>query len=147
MFPLQRGIQTLLNQCTILKLLPLSLWIFIFLFMGLTFLFTFFILKSPKSLCQSFPVSPTWCKNTRPWQMAGPWDGRRLGPWITWRSTSHWPEIFGPELLPYFVTYLWSQLAAGAAKSLQSCPTLWDPIGGSPTGSPVPGILQVRTLE
>ena len=34
-----------------------------------------------------------------------------------------------------------------AANSLQSCPTLWVPIDGSPTGSPVPGILQVRTLE
>ena len=34
-----------------------------------------------------------------------------------------------------------------AAKSLQSCPTLWDPIDGSPPGSPVPGILQARTLE
>ena len=31
--------------------------------------------------------------------------------------------------------------------SLQSCPTLWDPIDGSPPGSPVPGILQARTLE
>ena len=37
--------------------------------------------------------------------------------------------------------------AAAAAKSLQSCPTLCDPIGGSPPGSPVPGILQARTLE
>ena len=33
------------------------------------------------------------------------------------------------------------------AKSLQSCPTLCDPIDGSPPGSPVPGILQARTLE
>ena len=38
-------------------------------------------------------------------------------------------------------------LAAAAAKSLQSCPTLWDPTDGSPPGSPVPGILQARTLE
>ena len=37
--------------------------------------------------------------------------------------------------------------AAAAAKSLQSCPTLCDPIDGSPRGSPVPGILQARTLE
>ena len=36
---------------------------------------------------------------------------------------------------------------ATAAKSLQSCPTLCDPIDGSPPGSPVPGILQARTLE
>ena len=34
-----------------------------------------------------------------------------------------------------------------AAKSLQSCPTLCDPIDGSPPGSPVPGILQARALE
>ena len=37
--------------------------------------------------------------------------------------------------------------AAAAAKSLQLCPTLCDPIDGSPTGSPIPGILQARTLE
>ena len=37
--------------------------------------------------------------------------------------------------------------AAAAAKSLQSCPTLCDPIDGSPPGSPDPGILQERTLE
>ena len=38
-------------------------------------------------------------------------------------------------------------LAAAAAKSLQSCPTLCDPRDGSPPGSPIPGILQARTLE
>ena len=37
--------------------------------------------------------------------------------------------------------------AAAAAKSLQWCPTLCDPIDGSPPGSPVPGILQARTVE
>ena len=37
--------------------------------------------------------------------------------------------------------------AAAAAKSLQSCPTLCDPLDGSPPGSPVPGILQARTVE
>ena len=37
--------------------------------------------------------------------------------------------------------------AAAAAKTLQSCLTLCDPIEGSPPGSPVPGILQARTLE
>ena len=36
---------------------------------------------------------------------------------------------------------------AAAAKSLQSCPTLCDPVDGSPPGSPVPGILQAKTLE
>ena len=37
--------------------------------------------------------------------------------------------------------------AAAAAKTLQPCPTLCDPIDGSPPGSPVPGILQARVLE
>ena len=37
--------------------------------------------------------------------------------------------------------------AAAAAKSLQSCPNLCDPMDGSPPGSPIPGILQARTLE
>ena len=37
--------------------------------------------------------------------------------------------------------------AAAASKSLQSCPTLCNPIDGSPPGSAVPGILQARTLE
>ena len=37
-------------------------------------------------------------------------------------------------------------IVAAAAKSLQSCPTLCDPIDGSPPGSPIPGILQARTL-
>ena len=42
---------------------------------------------------------------------------------------------------------LYSTAAAATAKSLQSCPTLRDPIDGSPPGSPIPGILQARTLE
>ena len=42
---------------------------------------------------------------------------------------------------------LWGILRVAAAKSLQSCPTLCDPIDGSASGSTVPGILQARTLE
>ena len=45
------------------------------------------------------------------------------------------------------VTELPAAAAAAAAKSLQSCPTLCDPIDSSPLGSSVPGILQARTLE
>ena len=44
------------------------------------------------------------------------------------------------RLLSYYI-------AAAAAKSHQSCLTLCDPIDGSPPGSPIPGILQARTLE
>ena len=42
---------------------------------------------------------------------------------------------------------VFNMLSAAAAKSLQSCMTLCDPIDGSPPGSPIPGILQARTLE
>ena len=49
----------------------------------------------------------------------------------------------------FWILLVWHLGAAGtaAAKSLQSCLTLCDPIDGSPPGSPVPGILQARTLE
>ena len=51
-----------------------------------------------------------------------------------------------PPLSPLITTNLFSEYAA-AAKSLQSCPTLCDPIDGSPPGSAIPRILQARTLE
>ena len=54
----------------------------------------------------------------------------------TWRIYCQSREGYAP-----------SAAAAAAAKSLPSCPTLCDPIGSSPSGSPVPGILQARTLE
>ena len=44
-------------------------------------------------------------------------------------------------------TQNWIIVAAAAAKSLQLCPTLCNPIDGSPPGSPGPGILKARTLE
>ena len=51
-------------------------------------------------------------------------------------------------LSPYYVQqFAHYHISAAAAKSRQLCPTLWDPIDGSPPGSPVPGILQARTLE
>ena len=52
--------------------------------------------------------------------------------WVTWEAKPLW---------------LSAAAAAAAAKSLQSCPTLCDPIDGSPPGSAIPGILQARTLE
>ena len=64
-----------------------------------------------------------------------------------------WPGFWG-SLLPWttvlpqwLAVYTFIRTAAAAAKSLQSCPTLCEPIDGSPPGSPVPGILQARTLE
>ena len=61
-----------------------------------------------------------------------------------------WESERGPSL-PCWLLLLASKImhtaAAAAAKSLQSCLTLWDTTDGSPPGSPVPGILQARTLE
>ena len=49
----------------------------------------------------------------------------------------------------HFIIYPFAAAAAAAAaaKSLRSCPTLCNPMDGSPPGSPIPGILQARTLE
>ena len=58
--------------------------------------------------------------------------------WGAWQATIHRAQRVGHD---------WSDLAQHAAKSLQSCPTLCDSIDGSPPGSPIPGILQARTLE
>ena len=57
---------------------------------------------------------------------------------LMFRSLIHFEFIF---------VYGVRKCSAAAAKSLQSCPTLCDPIDGSPPGSPVRGILQARTLE
>ena len=70
----------------------------------------------------------------------------------------HTPHIFCPffsramcllfiDWLEFFFFFFPNIMAAAAAKSLQLCPTLCDPTDGSPPGSPVPGILQARTLE
>ena len=53
-----------------------------------------------------------------------------------WWATVHGLQRVRPDLM-----------TAAAAKSLQSCPTLCDPLDSSSPGSPVPGILQARTLE
>ena len=57
------------------------------------------------------------------------------------------PEIKLPTSAGLLPLKCKNKHAAAAAKSLQSCPTLCDPIDGSPPGSPIPGILQARTLE
>ena len=57
-------------------------------------------------------------------------------------------KLKDPHLFPHKKQYpLKPEIAAAAAKSLQSCPTLCNPIDGSPSGSPIPGILQARILE
>ena len=61
-------------------------------------------------------------------------------------NTGDQPEHFYRLGQPWATSRL-RTTAAAAAKSLQSCPTLCNPIDGSPLGSPIPGILQARTLE
>ena len=71
--------------------------------------------------------------------------GRKTKQLITSKET-----YFLPPLCPQWVLYAFVSIAAAAAaaaKSLQSYPTLYDPIDSSPPGSNVPGILQARTLE
>ena len=55
-------------------------------------------------------------------------------------------SFFSVQLEELLLEFLPRNVAA-AVKSLQSCPTLCDPIDCSPPGSPIPGILQARTLE
>ena len=65
-------------------------------------------------------------------------------------STIFWINFLFSKLYmfpQYIFSGIYSGFAAAAAKSLQSCLTLCDPIDGSPPGSPVPGILQAQTLE
>ena len=78
-----------------------------------------------------------------------------IAKWITvvsqWTAWSYLTERYKPFTYFWknFLKVEWSCFAAAtaAAKSPQSCRTLCDPIDGSPPGSPVPGILQARTLE
>ena len=73
----------------------------------------------------------------------------------SWLSDQTWISCIAGELLSFFffrrILYCLcnqgSPVNTYAAKSLQSCPTLCDPIDSSPPGCPVPGILQARTLE
>ena len=87
------------------------------------------------------------------------WNGLMALPtWWTWvwASSGSWWRTVKPGVLQSMrmqrVRYNWATepyvyISAATAKSLQSCPILCDPIDGSPPGSPVPGILQARTLE
>ena len=83
------------------------------------------------------------------WKSSHFWTGL-FGP--SWKSQHFYPHILTHEICflerkLQFLSSRWKQYAAAAAKSLQLCQTLCDPIDGSWPGSPVPGILQERTLE
>ena len=69
--------------------------------------------------------------------------------WLLHLGGRVWYLVDGGEDAAEHSTTFWMppQQRLAAAKSLQSCLTLWDPIDSSPPGSPIPGILQARTLE
>ena len=74
-------------------------------------------------------------------------EGRELEP-LSWKLLRRiLLRILNGIKLQLHIVITPAAAAAAGAKSLQSCLTLCDPIDGSPTGSPVPGILQARTLE
>ena len=66
--------------------------------------------------------------------------------WRNWNSYAILAEILQKMKIRIMILSS-NPAAAAAAKSLQSCPILCDPTDGSPPGSPVPGILQAKTLE
>ena len=103
-------------------------------------------------------ASPTWW--TWVWVNSGSWwwTGRpgvlRFMGSQSWTWPSDWTDLqMRVKHIHIFLKFIWlyvilhCHIAAAAAKLLQSCPTLCNPIDGSPPGSPVPGILQARTLE
>ena len=66
------------------------------------------------------------------------------------KKMKYYSAIKKNEILPFTTVHMDLEgiaAAAAAAKSLQSCLTLCDPMDGSPPGSRIPGILQARTLE
>ena len=66
---------------------------------------------------------------------------------VTIRSVKSKLWVFPVVIYGYESWTIKKAAAAAAARSLQSCPTLCDTIDGSPPGSPIPEILQARTLE
>ena len=103
--------------------------------------------KSSKKLrfeFQDFPNLPEALQNRLVWSSSLRVETLRVKPVMkkTLPNLASHASVSHPFLVPTL-----HPDAAAAAKSLQSCPTLCDPIDGSPPGSPVPGILQARTLE
>ena len=77
------------------------------------------------------------------WPPTNPYLNLKL--WVSWSMKTCFPV---PVLqLDHEIYDLIQSLVTTTTKSLQSCPSLCDPINDSPPGSPVPGILQARTLE
>ena len=103
-------------------------------------------------LCAVFKQEPS-SEIRRVCESQGIWESRMRWKGLRYFSGNKHKNNEPTNRKPYtWRNCIWSMLVlvgslAAAAKSLQSCPTLCDPIDGSPPGSPVPGILQARILE
>ena len=73
--------------------------------------------------------------------------GKQISTATTEKQYGSFSKIKNRTTIQSMIPLLDRLSAAAAAKSLQSCPTLCDPIDGGPPRSPAPGILQARTLE
>ena len=93
-----------------------------------------------------------WSRKWQPTPVLLPGKSHDRGAWqaTVQRIAKSWTRLskhMHALIFYVFIMYICLYAAAAAAKSLQLCPTLCDPIDGSPPGSPVPGTLQARTLE
>ena len=91
----------------------------------------------------AFPLQWLYLFLPSPWNMKVVWELWWLGSW----TRGNWNVELEKRSLSSFLFIKDYFRVAAAAKSLQLCPTLCDPIDGSPPGSPVPEILHARTLE
>ena len=84
-----------------------------------------------------------------PWDFHIKWSQKKrdITPLMWKYNFFNWRIISLQNFVVFCQSSTWISHAAAAAKSLQSCPTLCDPMDGSPPGSPIPGILQARPLE
>ena len=95
------------------------------------------------------------CQHLQSYILSGPYPTREIFVLVFQEKPKYITSILSGTYWDYFVARGISirhqrqirYSAAAAAKSLQSCPTLYSPIDGSPPGSPIPGILQARILE
>ena len=92
-------------------------------------------------------LRPNYWEGTQPHPSTENWIKELLSMAQHIRARPRFPHSQSLPSGSFHMPLILHQRAAAAAKSLQSCPTLCDPIDGSPPGSPVPGILQARTLE
>ena len=94
--------------------------------------------------CSVLPVETHKCWATKILDTANRTTQKRLTPISADLSLYYFPFQF------FLIIFYWRMIAVqnfAAANLLQSCPTLWDSMDGSPPGSPIPGILQARVLE